>query len=52
MADELPGAALLRELANFRVTITAKANEMFAAVSGEHNDLALAFWGNRMLTGG
>ena len=36
-------AALLRELADFRVTITARANETFAAGScGGHDDLVLA----------
>jgi hypothetical protein len=44
VADGLPEtAALVRELADFRVTITAKANETFAADShGGHDDLVLA----------
>lgn len=51
VADELPEAALLlRELADFRVSITAKVNETFGAGShGGHDDLvlavALAVWG-------
>ena len=52
VADGLPeAAALLRELADFRVTITAKVNETFGAgTSGGHDDLvlavALAVWGH------
>ncbi len=44
MADGLPEAGvLLRELADFRVSITAKANETFGAGShGGHDDLVLA----------
>ena len=46
----LESAVLLRELADFRVTITAKANETFGAGRG-HDDLllatALAVWPNR-----
>jgi hypothetical protein len=51
VADGLPEATfLLRELADFRVSITAKANETFGAGShGGHDDLvlavALAVWG-------
>jgi hypothetical protein len=50
VADGLPEAGvLLRELADFRVSITAQANETFGAGShGEHDDLvvavALAVW--------
>jgi hypothetical protein len=44
VADGLPGAAaLLRELADFRVTIAAKANETFGAgTHGGHDDLVMA----------
>jgi hypothetical protein len=56
VADGLPEAVfLLRELADFRVTITQKANETFAAGShGGHDDLvlavALATWWSRGLS--
>jgi hypothetical protein len=52
VADGLPDAGvLLRELADFRVTVTSKANETFGAGShGAHDDLvlavALAVWPN------
>jgi hypothetical protein len=44
VADGLPEAgALLRELADFRVCITSKANETFGTGSyGGHDDLVLA----------
>jgi hypothetical protein len=44
VADGLPAAALLlRELVDFRVTITAKANKKFGAgTRGGHDDLVLA----------
>lgn len=50
VAEGLPDAGvLLRELVDFRVTVTAKANETFGAGShGGHDDLivavALAVW--------
>jgi hypothetical protein len=44
VAAGLPeAAALVRELADFRVTITVKANETFGAgTHGGHDDLVLA----------
>jgi hypothetical protein len=43
VVDGLPEAAVLvRELADFRVTITERANETFGASSGRHDDLVLA----------
>jgi hypothetical protein len=44
VAEGLPETVIrLRELADFRVTITAKANETFGAGSyGGHDDLVLA----------
>jgi len=51
VAAGLPEAeALLRELRNFRVRITAAANETYGARSGAHDDLVLAaalacWWG-------
>ena len=50
VADGLPdAAALLRELMDFRVTITARANETFGAGTQRGSDdlvlaLALAVW--------
>jgi hypothetical protein len=57
VADGLPEAGvLLRELADFRVTVTARANETFGVGShGGHDDLvvalALAVWGTYVSTG-
>jgi hypothetical protein len=49
------GQALLKEMANMRVSVTSGGREKFGARSGEHDDLvlavALAVWGMKKVTG-
>ena len=48
------GQALLKEMANMRVSVTSGGREKFGARSGEHDDLvlavALAVWGMKKVT--
>jgi hypothetical protein len=43
MAQDLPdGPLLIRELQNFRYSISQSANDIYGARQGEHDDLVLA----------